>query len=274
MENGWIKEIFGVQKPIIGMIHLLPLPGSPFYQKNKIKEIVERAVNEAKTLERAGVDGLQVENMWDHPYLKDSEIGHETTASLAVAAYAIINEVNIPVGINCHLNGNIQALAASVASGARWVRAFELANAYISNAGIIEASGPEVLRYRRFIGGEDIKILGDVMVKHGSHFITSDRDIKEQAHDLEVFKADAVIVTGGATGQKPSLKDIRLVKGSVTIPVFVGSGLTADNIVDYISVIDGAIVGSEFKEEGKWQNPVSYERAKHFMDKVRELRKE
>lgn len=268
----WIDKIFGVQKPIIGMVHLLPLPGSPFYQKNEMKDVIKRAVSEAKILEKAGVDGIQVENMWDHPYLKADDIGHETTAALAVAAYAVINEVNIPVGINCHLNGNIQALAAAVASGARWIRAFELANAYISNAGFIEASGPKALRYRHFIGGDDIKILGDVLVKHGSHFITSDRDIKEQAHDIEAFKADAVIVTGGATGEKPSLKEIRLIKGSVSIPVFVGSGLTSDNVVDYISAIDGAIVGSEFKEDGKWQNPVSYERTKRFMEIVKSLR--
>ncbi len=270
-EFNWINEIFGTYKPIIGMIHLRPLPGSPFYSGN-FKKIIEIAIEEAKTLEDAGVDGLQVENMWDHPYLKDSSIGHETTASLAVAAHTVMENVNIPVGINCHLNGNIQALAAANASGAKWIRAFELANAYISNAGLIEGSAPFLMRYRRLIGAENIKILGDVLVKHGSHFITSDRDIKEQAHDIETVKGDAVIVTGGATGQKPSLKDIEMVKSSVSIPVFVGSGLTSNNIGDFISTIDGAIVGSEFKEDGVWQNPVNYKRAKRFMDIVRKLR--
>ena len=267
----WIRNIFKTSKPIIGMIHLLPLPGSAFYDGDFYK-ILKQAVNEAKVLEKAGVDGLQVENMWDHPYLKDKHIGHETTASLTVATYEVINQVGIPVGVNCHLNGNIQAMAAAVASGAKWIRAFELVNAYISNAGIIEASAPFLMRYRRLIGGDDIKILGDVLVKHGSHFITSDRDIGEQAHDIEAVKGDAVIVTGGSTGQKPSVEDINAVKNAVSIPIFVGSGLTSENINEFISIIDGAIVGSEFKEDGKWQNSVSYERAKKFMDIVKPKR--
>jgi membrane complex biogenesis BtpA family protein len=270
----WVEDLFGVSNPIIGMVHLHPLPGSPSYVQGSMEKILATAVEEAKTLERGGVDGLQVENMWDHPYLRGEEIGHETTAALAVSAYAVVNAVKIPVGINCHLNGSIQALAASVASGAKWIRVFELVNAYISNAGIIEASGPYALRYRHAIGGEQIKILGDVLVKHGSHFITSDRDIVEQAHDVESFKGDAVIITGRATGKKPTLKDIKAVRSSVHIPLFVGSGITIENVSQYFPFIDGAIVGSEFKEEGKWQNPVSLERTKSFMEKIQSLRKE
>jgi membrane complex biogenesis BtpA family protein len=237
-----------------------------------MEDIIDTAVGEARILEQGGVDGLQVENMWDHPYHRGEEIGHETTASIAVCAYAVINAVNIPVGINCHLNGTIQALAAAVAAGAQWIRVFELANTYISNAGIIEASGPRGLRYRRFIGAEHVRILGDVLVKHGSHFITSDRSIDEQAHDVETFKGDAVIVTGGATGKEPSIEDIHAVRTAVTIPVIVGSGINLENVGQYLPVIDGAIIGSQFKEEGRWQNPVSLERTRAFMDKVNSIR--
>jgi len=89
---------------------------------------------------------------------------------------------------------------------------------------------------------------------------------------IETFKGDAVIVTGGATGEKPTRTDIQDVKSAVSIPVFVGSGITTENVKDYIDVIDGAIVGSEFKEGGKRQNPVSFERTKAFMNKVRSYR--
>ncbi len=268
----WVEDVFGVQKPIIGMVHLRQLPGSPFYSHGDMGKIIDLAVKEAKLLEKGGVDGLQVENMWDHPYLKDTDIGHETTAAIAVCTYAVLNAVHIPVGVNCHLNGSVQSLAASVASGAVWVRIFELANTYISNAGIIEAAGPRALRYRHAIGGDHIRILGDVLVKYGSHFITFDRNIKEQAHDVEMCSADAVIVTGGATGEKPKVEDIEIVRTSVGIPVFVGSGLTATNIEEYLPAIDGAIVGSEFKEGGKWQTPVSFERTEVFMGRVKSLR--
>jgi membrane complex biogenesis BtpA family protein len=267
-----LEDVFGVVKPVVGMVHLRPLPGSPFYREGEMEGIIQTALEEARLLEKGGVDGLQVENMWDHPYLKEDRIGHETTAALAVCAHAVRQEVRIPVGINCHLNGSIQALAAAVASGAHWIRVFELANAYISNAGIIEASGPEALRYRRLIGGERVRILGDVLVKHGSHFITSDRDIQEQAHDLETFKADGVIVTGGATGEEPKIEDLKKVRSAVSIPLFVGSGISGENVEDFLPHIDGAIVGSMFKEGGKWQNPVSLERTVSFMEKVKRLR--
>ena len=270
--ESWVEEIFKVQKPIIGMVHARPLPGSPFYEPGSMGKIIETAVLEAKLLEDGSVDGLQVENMWDHPYLKGDEIGHETTAALAVCSYAVQGAVQIPVGINCHLNGSIQALAAAVASNAKWIRVFELANTYISNAGIIEASGPSALRYRRTIGASTVRILGDVLVKHGSHFITSDRDIREQAHDVETFKGDAVIVTGGATGEQPNVADIEAVRDAVSIPVFLGSGITIDNVEQFLPIMDGAIIGSQFKEDGKWQNPVSLERTKAFMNRVRSLR--
>ncbi len=268
----WIEEIFGVQKPIIGMVHLRPLPGSPFYQQGDMRKIIDTAVEEARTLAEGGIDGLQVENMWDHPYLKDDDIGHETTASLSVCAYAVMCAVDIPVGINCHLNGSIQAIAAAGASGASWIRVFELANTYISNAGIVEASGPRALRYRHAIGADQVRIFGDVLVKHGSHFITSDRGIGEQAYDVESFKGDAVIVTGGATGEKPGIEELHSVRSAVSIPVFVGSGITLENVASYFALIDGAIIGSEFKEDGKWQNPVSLRRTKKFMEKVKFLR--
>lgn len=269
----WIEDIFRVKKPVIGMVHLRPLPGSPFYETGSMEGIIDRAVSEARLLQDGGVDGLQVENMWDHPYLKGDEIGHETTSSLAVCSHAVREAVDIPVGINCHLNGSKQALAAAIASGARWIRVFELVNTYISNAGIVEASGPSALRYRHAIGADHVRLLCDVLVKHGSHFITSDRDIREQAHDVETFKGDAVIVTGGATGERPEPEDVRTVREAVSIPLFLGSGITIDNIDQYLPIMDGAIVGSQFKEEGKWQNPVSLERTKAFMEKIRSFRK-
>jgi membrane complex biogenesis BtpA family protein len=270
--SSWIEEIFGVLKPIIAMVHLRPLPGSPRFEEGGMESIIETAVQEARTLAEGGVDGLQVENIWDQPYLKADRIGHETTASLAVCSYAVKQSVGIPVGINCHLNGTVQALAAATASGAAWIRVFELANAYISNAGIIEASGPEALRYRHAIGADRVRLLCDVLVKHGSHFITSDRDIREQAHDVETSGGDAVIVTGGATGEHPRVEDIDAVGSAVSVPVLVGSGITLENLEHYYSKIDGAIIGSQFKEGGVWRNPVSLERTRRFMEKVRSLR--
>ena len=118
--QSFLNEIFPKPKPIIGMVHLRPLPGSPLYDPRTyaMRDVIKIAVEEARTLAEAGVDGLQVENIWDYPFVKGEQIGHETTAALTAAAVKVADAVEIPIGINCHLNGGEVALAAAVASGA------------------------------------------------------------------------------------------------------------------------------------------------------------
>ena len=274
-KNSYFGEIFGCEKPIIGMVHLRPLPGSPLYDPRKMDMdgIVETAIDEATKLERGGVDGLQIENIWDYPYLKDEQIGHETTAAMAAIAIKVKESVKIPIGINCHLNGGIQSIAVAKASGARWVRVFEWVNAYISHAGITEAIGAKLARYRSFLKADDqIKFMCDVNVKHGSHFIISDRSIAEQAHDAESEGADSLIVTGFETGIAPSPEKVKEFADTVSIPIILGSGTTQENVAELLKYSDGAIVGSYFKEDNNWKKPVSEERTKAFMDVVNKCR--
>jgi len=266
------KELFTTAKPIIGMVHLLPLPGSPRYEQGGMKRVLERAEEEALMLEEAGVDGLQIENIWDLPYSKPDRIGSETVAGLTAAASIVIQKVKIPVGINCHINGVCQALAVAAAVGAKWVRAFELVNAYISNSGIIEAAAPDALRYRRYLRAEDIMIFGDFHVKHGSHYILSDRSMEEQAHDVENCGADAVIITGSKTGSPPTAKDMERIQKVVSIPLLIGSGLSLTNLEELFPLSDGAIVGSSFKLGGNWRNPVDFQQASDFMKRIRSIR--
>lgn len=269
-----LKEIFAKRKPIIGMIHLRPLPGSPQYEPAKLdmRGITEIAVEEALTLEEAGVDGLQVENIWDFPYVQGSQIGHETAAALAVAALKVREAVRLPIGINCHLNGGQVALAVAVAAGARWVRVFEWVNAYVSHAGITEGIGGQLARYRHALRADEVKFLCDVNVKHGSHFMISDRSIAEQAHDAESEGADVLIVTGFETGRAPTADRVKELAASVGIPLLIGSGLTAENAADLLCHADGAIVGSYFKVDGDWRKQVSLERARRLMAEVEALR--
>ena len=268
------KGIFGTEKPIIGMVHLKPLPGSPGYDPDKgMKFIIKNALEDADRLVNGGIDGIQVENQFDKPFLKAEEIGWETVAAITSVVTNLKAKYGIPMGVNIHLNGVCQALAVAAATECKWIRAFELANAYISNSGIIEAAGPKALRYRSVPHANDIMIFGDFHVKHGSHQITADRSLEEQAEDVEAAKADGVIVTGVKTGSPPTSEDIKRIKGSITIPILIGSGLTIENISEFLPLIDGAIVGSYFKNEGKLSNSIDVLRVKKFMYKVRSLRK-
>lgn len=271
----FLSDIFQEKKPIIGMVHLRPLPGSPLYDAKKcsVDNIIEIAVEEAKLLERGGVDGLQIENIWDYPFQKGSKIGHETTAIMTAAAVKVKEAVGIPIGVNCHLNGGIQSVAVAVASGAKWVRIFEWVNAYVSHAGILEGIGGEVDRYRKMLQAEnDLKFLCDVNVKHGSHFIISDRSISEQARDAESEGAEGLIVTGFETGIAPTPEKVKEFSDSVNIPVLLGSGTTKENVADLLAHSDGAIVGSYFKDDSNWKNKVNESRTREFMDAVKSFR--
>lgn len=270
-----VAAIFANKRmPIIGMVHLRPLPGSPLYdaQNMGMTKIIETAVEEAKALEQAGVDGVQVENMWDIPYLPGNKIGPSTVAALAVGVYAVQQAVRIPVGCECHMNGADKALACAVAGAAQWIRVFEYCNAFISQSGYIEAIGGEISRMRAELCAKDIAFLCDVNVKHGSHFIIHDRGVREQAMDIEAQNGDAVIVTGFDTGAPPTTENVRECKRAISLPVWLGSGITLENIDEMFTAADGAIIGSYFKEDGNWKNKIDCARTAAFMRRLEALR--
>lgn len=270
------ESLFSKPKPIIGMVHLRPLPGSPLYDPAEMdmKRILTIARDEARMLEDAGVDGVQVENMWDIPYLPGREIGPETVAALAVGVYEVARSVTIPTGAECHMNGADLALAAAIAGGAQWIRVFEWCNAFISQSGYIEAIGGKVARMRKALDATEIACLCDVNVKHGSHYIIHDRSVEEQAMDVEAQDGDAIIVTGFDTGTPPTVERILSCKNHVRLPILLGSGTTCENAAELLRHADGAIVGSYFKRDGNWKNPVDADRTRAFMQSVEALRKE
>lgn len=269
-----IETIFKNKKPIIGMVHLRPLPGSPLFDREKMgmSSIIDWAVNEACVLEAAGVDGVQVENIWDFPFVKSSKIGIETVASMAVIASKVKEAVRIPLGINVHLNGGQQALAIACSVGAQWIRVFEYVNAYVSHVGITEGIGGDLARYRSYLQANSVYFFCDVNVKHGSHFLISDRSVFQQALDAESQGADAIIVTGLETGRAPTPVEVRELQKSIAAPILVGSGATAENIGELLQYADGAIVGSYFKKDNNWKNPVDAYQTKRFMDAVHTFR--
>ena len=270
------ETIFTNKKPIIGMVHLGPLPGSALYDRHKLgmDKILEKAVEEAKILEAAGVDGVQVENIWDIPFQKADQVSSECIAALAVAVAAVSKSVSIPVGVNCHFNAAEAALSCAIAGNAKWIRVFEWCNAFVSQVGFVDSIGAKVARKRTFLDARDIVTMCDANVKHGSHFIISDRSISEQAHDIEQQGGDVVIVTGFETGMAPTAEKVREIKNAVSIPVILGSGVTLENAKVLLGEADGAIVGSWFKVGNNWKNPVDYDRTFAFMQKVKELRGE
>ena len=267
-----LAELFVAVKPVIGVIHLRPLPGAPRYDGTPMRDIWAAAAADARALVEGGVDGICVENGGDMPFARPEDIGPETVAALTAACLEVRAVADIPLGITCVANGVIPALAIAKATGARWVRANQWVNAYVANEGLLNGPAPRALRYRSAIHAEDVRIFADVHVKFGAHAITADRSISEQATDAEWFDADVLIATGTRTGSPTQPSEVEEVRTGTSLPVIVGSGLDPDRVARLFAAADGAIVGQWLKHEGRWWNPVDPVRVARLMAAVARVR--
>ena len=269
MRENALKVLFGRPNGVlIGVVHLLPLPGSPDFAGG-VEPIYARALADARAYASAGFDGLIIENHGDIPFSKPEDIGPETAAHMAVAAERIRRELGLPIGVNVLANAAIHALAVASAAGARFVRVNQWANAYVANEGLIEGAAARAMRYRSLLQARDVKVFADAHVKHGAHAIVQDRPIAELVRDVEFFNADVVIFTGQRTGHAADFDYLRKIRAAASLPTLVGSGVDSGNVNDILSIVDGVIVASALKVDGCWWNPVDDERARQFVERAR-----
>ncbi len=251
------------------MVHVGALPGTP---KNclTIPEIIKAAISDAQKLEQGGVDAIMIENMHDRPYL-NRKVGPEVVAAMTAIATKLRQVVSLPLGIQILAGANRQALAVAHTAGFDFIRAEGFVFGHLADEGMMNSDAAELLRYRKLIGADNVKIWTDIKKKHSSHAISADISISDMAKAAGFFLADGVIVTGNATGEEASVKDVQAVVEVVRLPVLIGSGITERNIADYWSYADAFIVGSYFKSDGDWQNEVEFERVRSFMSRVKHL---
>lgn len=264
-----IREIFGTDKALIGMIHCAPFPGAPRYRGTGVDAIYDVAMRDAEALIDGGLHGLIIENHGDIPFSKPDDIGPETSAFMSVVTDRIGRATGVPMGINVLANAPIPAFAIAMAGGARFIRVNQWANAYVANEGFMEGRAAEAMRYRSALRAEHIKVFADSHVKHGAHAITADRTIEELTRDLAFFDADVIIATGQRTGNSATVEEIETIGAATHLPLLVGSGVSKDNILDILNRTNGVIVASSLKEGGVWWNPVEPARVKAFVEAAR-----
>ncbi len=260
-----------LNKSIIGMVHVAALPGTPRNTAG-IAEIVDNALRDAELLAEGVVDAIMIENMHDRPYL-NRIVGPEIVSAMTAIAVELRRKMNLPLGIQILAGANKAALAVALAGGFNFIRAEGFVFGHLADEGWINSDAGELLRYRKQIGAEQIKIFTDIKKKHASHAVTTDVTIAETARSAAFFLSDGVIVTGTATGEKALVEEVKAVKLSVKIPVIVGSGIDERNIHEYWNSSDAFIVGSSIKEHGRWENPVDPERVRNLVLKVNQLKK-
>ena len=254
---------FGAQKPIIGMIHVGALPGTPA-SRHTVSELEAQAVAECKRYRDGGIHAIGIENMHDVPYLRGG-VGPEITAAMTIIARAVKETSGLPCGIQILAGANHEALAVAHAASLDFVRVEGYAFAHVADEGIIQSSAASLLRYRRAIGAERVQVWADVKKKHSSHAITADIDVGETAAAVEFMRADAVIVSGAVTGAEPTDGDLSAVERQCRLPLYIGSGITADNLSSYYDRADGFIVGTFFKKDGRWTEPVDPTRVERLV---------
>src|ERR1044071_2122058 len=265
-----IEDLFSTSKPVVAVIHVGALPGTPA-SALAVDGLIELAVREAAAYRDGGVDGLMVENMHDVPYLRGA-VGPEVVAAMSVVARAVKAEAGLPVGVQILAGANIESVAVAHAAGLDYVRIEAYAFAHVADEGLIQSSAAELLRFRRKIGAERVRVWADVKKKHSAHAITADVSLGETCATVEFMRGDAVIVSGSDTGEPPRAADVKEAKSHCRIPVLLGSGVTPENVAEFYDAADGFIVGSYFKEGGLWSNTVEGERVARLVGAVRGLR--
>jgi membrane complex biogenesis BtpA family protein len=256
-------QLWSVKPPVVGMVHLLPLPGAPAYG-GSMTRVRERAQRDAEALLKGGIDGLLVENYGDRPFLPGN-VSPVTTSAMAVLVAELVREAAVPVGVNVLRNDALGALSVAAAAQAHFIRVNVHTGSMFTDQGIISGQAHHTLRQRRALCPE-VAILADVFVKHGTP--PPGVEILEAARDTWIRGlADGLILTGSETGQPADLDAFPALRASLPegARLWVGSGVGPENAGEILAHVDGLIVGSAFQDDGVAGRGVRTERVRDVM---------
>lgn len=270
MSEKWTKEVIGTEKPIIAMCHLQPLPGDPYYDKaGGMKAVVAQARKELLALQKGGVDAVMFSNEFSLPYLTD--VKTVTVAAMARIIGELMPDIGVPFGVNVLWDPK-KSLDLAVATGAKFVREI-FTGVYASDFGLWNTNCGEVARHQREIGAEDVKLLFNIVPEAAAYL--ADRSITSIAKTT-VFncRPDALCVSGATAGSAVSTETLTAAKDAVgdTI-VFANTGCRVDTVEGILKIADGAVVGTAFKVDGKFENEADESRVREFMSVVKSFRK-
>lgn len=260
-----LRRLFPRPRPVVGMVHLLPLPGAPGW-RGRLGEVVTRAVAEAQVLAEEGMDGLIVENYGDVPF-HPGAVPPETTAAMAVVVQAVVEAVEIPVGVNVLRNDAHAALAVAGVTRAGFIRVNVHTGAMWTDQGLIQGRAHETIRLRNALAPE-VAVLADVLVKHAvpPAGVTVADAARDQWHR---GLADGLVVTGPATGSPVGAGRLQEVRDAAPeAPLWIGSGVTPDSVGELLTRADGAIVGSVLHRDGAAGTGIDRARVARLMEGV------
>jgi membrane complex biogenesis BtpA family protein len=256
-------------KPVIGVLHVPALPGAPANHLN-LREIRAFVARDAEAYAAGGIDALILENFGDVPFYPD-RVPPQTVAFLTALACEVRASFSRPLGINVLRNDGESAFAIAAASAAAFIRVNVYTGARVADQGILQGQAHAIQRLKRALAS-DVLVFADVAVKHSAAL--GERALEDEVEDtVQRALADAVIVTGEATGKPASLDAVRTARAAAHgAPLFVGSGVREDTVAEMLAAADGVIVGTSLKRDGHVSSPVDAERVRRFMANVKALR--
>jgi membrane complex biogenesis BtpA family protein len=249
-----------VSRPLIGMLHAPPLPGSPRFEGG-LDAVYEHVLHDAAVLEQAGFHGLMLENFGDAPFYP-GRVPVETVTHLTALAAAVRRQSRLPLGINVLRNDGVSALAIAHAVRADFIRVNVFCGARVTDQGVLQGIAHELLRARATLRAGHIRIFADASVKHSAP-LGPPRPLEEEVEDMvRRGGADAIVMSGAGTGKPTDLEQVRRARAAAKgCPVLIGSGITAETIANYRDVADGYIVGTSLKPGGDARAPIDPGRA-------------
>lgn len=269
MSIQWIKETFGVDKPIIAMCHVRSLPGDPYFDADGgMEKIIDQARAEFLALQEGGVDAVMFSNEFSLPYL--TKVESVSTACMARIIGELKNEIKIPFGVNM-LWDPYASLDLAAATGAKFIREI-MSGVYASDYGLWDTDPGAIVRHQMRLGLKDVKLLWNIVPEAAKYL--ADRPI-EQIAKTTVFnnRPDVICVSGITAGAATDTDVLARVKNAIpNTAVFANTGCKVHTIEKILAIADGAVVGTTFKKDGLFDNHVELDRVKEFMDKVNEVR--
>jgi len=265
----WLDELFAGRKVVIGMVHLKALPGTPLYDETAgMEAILKAAEHDLDALQEGGIDGVMFCNENDRPYVLTA--GSATVAAMSAVVGALKSRINVPFGVDILWDPQA-TISIACATGAAFAREV-FTGTYASDMGIWSPDAGATLRHRKSIGASGVRLLFNINAEFAAPL--GSRPLAEVARSV-VFGSlpDALCVSGSMTGREADLFAIEQVKHVAgSVPVFANTGVRADNVEKYLSVADGAIVGTALKVDGVTWNPVDVSRVRVLMDAARRSR--
>jgi uncharacterized protein len=267
--TNWLRDLFGVDKVAIGMVHLPALPGSPLYDAGAGMELIRaRTMADLQSLQAAGFDAVMFCNENDRPYV--FSVGSETVAAMSAVIGGLRDMITVPFGVDVLWDPQA-ALAIAKATGAAFVREI-FTGAYSSEFGIWNTTPGEALRFRRHIDATGVRILTNISAEFAAPLVARPIDVVARGVAL-ISLTDGVCVSGPMTGASVDESHLRAVRDAVPdTVVFANTGVTESSVAEILSLADGVVVGTSLKVDGVTWNPVDVERARRFMERVKEVR--